>query len=108
MFNQLVSVINLSSPAVQPALSVRSTTTAASPGTHFRHWSSNPVAEELTTEPKFNLLVICYNRASVALSTPAVLERNCLKLKSVMEAYPSVSICPHAKVTHTAQQQQQH
>lgn len=43
---------------------------------------------------------------SCLLCIHAVLEQNCLKLRSVMEAYPSVAIRPHAKVDSRTQQQQ--
>jgi hypothetical protein len=37
----------------------------------------------------------------------AVFEQNCLKLRSVMEQFPSVAIRPHAKVSTQQSQQQQ-
>lgn len=41
---------------------------------------------------------MCWCACAPLFSLYAVFERNCLKLKSVMSAYPSVKIRPHAKV----------
>jgi hypothetical protein len=40
------------------------------------------------------------SQVRLVLFARAVFERNCLKLRSVMEEYPSVVIRPHAKVMY--------